>query len=127
MRTQDYNGNGPMYYAVSMDNGYTWTEPKVFSSFGVLPQLLSLPCGVTLATYGCPGVFLRTTGDPEGLVWEDEITIIDHEYTCAYTSMCAVSDTEVLLAYSDFICPDAEGVLHKTVLVRKLEVIPNED
>lgn len=126
MRTQDYNGNGPMYYCTSTDNGYTWSEPKVFSSLGVLPQLLTLDCGVTLATYGRPGVFLRTTGDPAGLEWEEEITIVDHEYTCAYTGMCAISDTEVLLAYSDFIYPDADGVPHKTVLVRKLEVIPDE-
>ncbi len=124
MRTQDYNGNGPMYYAVSMDNGYTWTEPKVFSKLGVLPQLVTLNSGVTLATYGRPGVFLRTTSDPNGLQWEEEITILDHEYTCAYTSMLAISDTEVLLAYSDFIYPDAEGVPHKTVLVRKIEIVP---
>ncbi len=126
MRTQDGNGNGPMYYAVSSDNGYTWTKPKVFSRFGVLPQIVTLNSGITIAAYGRPGVVVRTTSDPNGMEWDDEITIVDHADTCANTGMMAISDTEVLLAYSDFVYPDADGIPHRTVLVRKLEVIPNE-
>ncbi len=123
MRTEQDKLNGPMYYSVSSDRGYTWSHPKVFSSFGVRPRMLTLGCGVILASYGRPGVCVRTTADRDGIVWNDEIAIVDHEYTCGYTGMISLSDTEALLIYSDCIYPDSSGVERKTVLARKIEII----
>ncbi len=122
MRTTDQRGIGPMYCCISSDRGYTWPKPEKFSSLGVRPRMLTLGCGVVLASYGRPGVVLRTTADREGIEWNDEITIVGHEYTCGYTALVPLSDTEALMVYSDFIYPDANGVERKTVLASRIEI-----
>lgn len=67
---------GPSYLVRSADGGLTWSEPKVFDKMGVMPCLCRLDCGVTLASYGRPGVFVRATSDPSGLEWDAPIEII---------------------------------------------------
>ena len=42
MRTSDGNGIGPLYLVRSVDYCRTWSEPKVFDTFGKWPQLLTL-------------------------------------------------------------------------------------
>lgn len=49
------SGSGlPSYISYSSDKGETWSKPYKFSDIGVDPQLLTLDCGVTLASFGRP-------------------------------------------------------------------------
>ena len=123
MRTQDGNGQGPSYITFSHDEGRTWEKPQIFDDLGVLPQLCTLGCGVTLSSYGRPGIFIRATDDPTAHVWQDRLTVLEHQYTCAYTRFLPLNDTTALFFYTDFIYPDDDGVKHKTVLCRKVEVV----
>ncbi|MBT7860195.1 MAG: exo-alpha-sialidase [Gemmatimonadetes bacterium] len=126
LRTTDANGMGPMYVCHSSDRAQTWSTPMLFDDCGVWPALVTLGNGVTLAAYGRPGLYLRATRDPSGRVWGDRDTVVapvaSQQDTCSYSDLIALSDHEVLLAYSDFNHPDAEGRPCKTILVRKLTV-----
>ena len=100
-------GTTPSYYVHSLDNCKTWSKPRVFDEFGVLPQILSLPCGVTIATYGRPGVRIRATSDPSCHNWENPIDLplsnsSEWNKSCGYTSLLPLTDTTALLADSDF-------------------------
>ena len=115
----------PSYYARSTDHGKTWTKPEIFDKVGVLPQLLTLGCGVTLASYGRLGVYLRATSDETGLCWEDPIDLdvpMNGQGSCCYTSMIALDDTTALIAYSHFQYPDSDGIPKKTLLLRRISV-----
>lgn len=117
--------NVPSYYARSTDHGKTWSKPEIFDKVGVFPQLLTLGCGVTLASYGRLGVYLRATSDETGLCWEDPIDLnvpMNGEGSCCYTSMLALDDNNALVAYSHFQYPDSDGIPKKTLLVRKIKV-----
>jgi hypothetical protein len=117
-------GSGrPSYITRSTDQCKTWSEPKVFDSVGVLPQILTLDCGVTLATYGRPGIFVRATGDPSGLNWEKPISVLLQGGSCCYTSMLPLDDHTALMVYSDQGYPNANGEPVRTVLVRTISVI----
>lgn len=125
MRTGSYT---PSYLARSTDDGRSWSKPVLFDRCGVLPQLLHLPCGVTLASYGRPGLFVRATDDPSGMRWEAPIELMpyDAEQTfkssCSYTDLLEVDDRTALMAYTDFKVDDGTGTLRKTVLVRTIHV-----
>lgn len=123
--------NTPSYIAHSYDGGTTWTEPERFDRIGVFPQLLTLDCGVTLASYGRPGVFLRATDDPHGKEWDDPIEILPFipldTWTwgcdsCSYTGLLPLDERTAMLAYSDFRLKDEEGKERKCLLVRKIHV-----
>ena len=123
----------PSYIVYSYDEGKTWTEPKLFDKLGVFPSILTLGCGVTVASYGRLGVFLRMTDDPSAKVWDDPITMeltIDREdkkfRSCSYTSLLPLSDTSFLLSYSDFHYPSVDGKQTKTLLARKVTLLPKK-
>jgi hypothetical protein len=42
--------------------------------------------------------------------------------TCSYSDLLAVSDSEVLIAYSDFNVPNAAGQPCKSIMVRKISI-----
>lgn len=125
----------PMLITRSTDSGHTWSDPKEFDFTGVWPALLTLPCGVTLATYGRPGLFLRATRDPACLQWEDRIELIHSDRvpnkpgsvvnmaTCSYTDLIPLDDHTAGLAYSDFTVPDETGTPRKTMMVRTVRCI----
>ena len=118
----------PSYFARSTDHGKTWSKPAIFDQVGVLPQLLPFRCGVTLASYGRPGVYLRASADETGLCWEDPIDLGVPKISrgsCCYTSMIALDDTGALVAYSHFQYPDSDGIPKKTLLIRKIRVTKN--
>jgi len=124
-------GSGqPCYMARSIDNCKTWSTPTVFDRLGVLPQIMTLGCGVTVATYGRPGVFVRATGDATGQLWLDPIEIKLHSpsayssQSCCYTRLIAIDDYTALMTYTDFNYPDENGVARKTVLVRTIKIVP---
>lgn len=132
----------PLYFSRSTDGGKNWSEPTVFDKFGVWPSLCVLPCGVTLASYGRPGFFIRATDAPDGLSWEEPIMLLSTELkedayeipccepswpcewrsTCSYSDIIALDDNTALVIYTDFYYPDENGVPRKTVLCRKITV-----
>ena len=126
MRTHDGLGVGPMYWSRSLDNGRSWSQPNVFDDCGVWPRLLTLNNSVTLAAYGRPGFYVRSTADPSGLEWEPRVVVVEPvevgRNTCSYSGLIALDDHTALLAYSDFNYPDPQGQKRKTILARTLTV-----
>lgn len=126
----------PMVFTRSTDGGRTWSEPVAFDYTGVWPAILTLKCGVTLATYGRPGLYLRATEDPACMNWEKPIELIHSDRvpnkpgsvvnmaTCSYTDMIALDDHTALLAYSDFTVKDENGTPRKTMMARMIRCFP---
>lgn len=118
----------PMLITRSVDGGNTWTEPEYFDFTGVWPALLTLKCGVTMATYGRPGLFLRATADPACKTWEAPIELIHSNRqpnkpgsvvnmaTCSYTDLIPLDEHTAGLAYSDFTVKDENGIPRKTMM-----------
>ncbi len=124
----------PSYITRSRDNCRTWEHPSRFDECGVLPQLLPLDCGVTLASYGRAPIYVRATGDPAGLDWQEHIHIpVTTEdvpgsttlHSCGYTSLLALDDHTALFAYSDFTLPGPDGTPMKSLLARRITVVPD--
>lgn len=117
----------PCYITRSTDNCRTWSKPVPFGKVGVLPQIQALPCGVTLAVFGRPELFIRASADPSGLEWDEpieiELTPDTSDRSCYYTKMLPLDDSSVLLIYTDFNYPDENGKKQKTVLVRKVSAV----
>lgn len=119
------------YIVRSTDGCRTWTKPAKFDDFGVLPQIMTLPCGVTLAAYGRPRLRIRATADPSGMTWEDPITVplsaseeTSMWYTsCFYTHFLPVDDNSVLWIYTDFQNLNEDGEPAKAIMVRKVTVV----
>ena len=130
------SGEGfPCYYSYSLDKGQSWNSPQAFADVGVDPQLLTLDCGVTLASYGRPGIFIRATDDPACLSWKvaKRIALSEENIetpslsSCCYTSLVMIDKYTALLAYSDFNYPALDSSIAsdaniKTILVRKIHV-----
>lgn len=128
IRTECGSGYGNSYVCYSYDYGKTWTKPVYFDDCSVRPRLLTLKCGVTLATFGRPGAYLRATNDPEGKVWQDKIEIVSKLpvgvcNTCANSDLIDLSDNSALIVYSHFNYMGEDGEKHKTILCRKIEVV----
>jgi hypothetical protein len=117
----------PLYTSRSTDNGKTWSKPVVFDNLGVWPALLTLKNGVTLASYGRPGLYIRATNDPAGRSWGSRVTVVNPgawgKDTCSYSDLIALNDHSALIVYSDFKYPDEQGQPRKTILVRKVTVV----
>lgn len=121
----------PSFITRSTDKCKTWSPLKVFDDCGVLPQILTLPCGVTLSTYGRPVLKVRATADPAAMEWQDPIELdlyamkMPHyiNRSCFYTRMVPLSDTSVLMIYTDFQYPNKDGEGVKTVLTRTITVV----
>ena len=118
---------GTLYLVRSTDKGRSWSAPIPFDDRGVWPQLLTLKCGVTLASYGRPGFFIRATDDPACLSWEERIRLVEdgtkmHKSTCSYSDMIALDEHTAGLVYTDFTVKDDSGVARKTVLFRTVTV-----
>ena len=128
----------PSYIARSTDGCKTWSTPKIFDTNGVLPQILTLKSGVTIASYGRPIMKIRATSDPLGVDWEDPTVLPltvsadpdenkkpwgKRQQSCFYTGLLATGDTSALLIYSDFHYPNPDGVQVKSILVRKIKVV----
>ncbi len=123
MRTQDSNGNGPSYVCYSRDNGLHWNVPEIFDDLGVWANLLTLECGVTLASYGRPGVYIRATSDPAGKKWDPRIRILDPETpSCSYTGIAATGDRSAVMVYSHFNYRGGDGIPRKTIFARAMEI-----
>lgn len=129
----------PMYMLRSTDMGKTWSKPEVFAQSGVLPRLVSLPCGVTLLCYARPGMYVAVTED--GYDWE-KFTLIEpsdrshlandpietptwHQWdgACGNPGIIPIDENSAMIFYGDFYYPDEHGIKRKTILCRKLTVV----
>ncbi|HOX05942.1 MAG TPA: sialidase family protein [Planctomycetota bacterium] len=122
MRTQDGTGQGALLSARSTDGGRTWSRPAVFDDLGVMPKLLVLKNGTTLAAYGRPGLYVRASADPAGKEWRPRVEIVKGDATCSYCDLLPLGPDRALIAYSDFKWPDQTGAKRKTILVRTITV-----
>ena len=128
MRTCDVTAEDrPMYYSRSTDNGKTWSAPKVFDTFGIWPTFVRLKNGVTLLSYGRPGVFIRGSADPAGLKWTDKFTILDSQNNSdCNVGMAAIDDDTAIIVYSSFNHPvdsgNSSSETTKTILARTISV-----
>ncbi len=121
--------NNPSYIVRSTDNCQTWSKPEKFNDCGVLPQLLTLDCGVTLASYGRPRLYVSASNDPAGETWKRAKQIplsggSGMQASCFYTYLLRVDATTALLVYSDFQLPNEDGQPRKSILVREIKVYP---
>lgn len=120
----------PCYITRSTDLCQTWSDPVEFDTIGVFPQLLTLDCGVTLATYGRPNMKLRATSDPTGLTWKPPMNLDSllaggmEDTSCYYTDLLALDEYTALWIYSDFMYPNENGTPVKSIITRTITVIP---
>ena len=124
-------GDGkPSYWVRSTNNCESWSYPKKFDDIGVLPQMVTLGSGVTIATYGRPYMRIRATADPTGKTWQEGMTFDmysgENNASCYYTDLLALDDTHALWIYSDFKYPNADGVLVKSIITRVITVVFDE-
>ena len=117
-----------LWINTSNDDGHTWNKPWVLNVFGVEPELLTLDNGVTVVSYGRPGVALRFCGDAKGVAWSDPYFVrlsggsAGADTSCGYTKLLATGPDRFLIIYSDFFHRDDEWVLHKAIKVREVRV-----
>ena len=120
----------PCYWARSTNKCKSWSVIKKFDDIGVLPQMVTLDCGVSIATYGRPYMRIRATSDPTGKTWQPAQTFDmysgENNSSCYYTDLLALDDTHALWIYSDFKYPNADGVPVKSIIVRVITVVFDE-
>ena len=125
LRVTDGVGVAPSYISYTKDGGASWSDPEYFDDRGVLPQSTLLENGVVLAGYGRPGLFVRPYFEGK---WFDRVAVVEpgdlHTDTCSYCSIEPISGDTALIIYSKFQYPDEKGMPRKTILCRKVTVIP---
>ena len=135
---------GPMYFTRSTDGGVTWEPLRIFDTCGVIPQMCRLACGVTLAVYGRPGIFVRISEDPSGIVWQDPVEVMTPtdrtklgnapgrpgqtrfhawEGSCCNMGLAVIDDRRAVISYSDFYVPDETGVKRKGCFTHVVEIL----
>lgn len=127
MRTTDALGNSPMYFSHSADQGATWSQPRAFTSTGVLPKLLRLDNGVIVLASGRPGVQIRFSHDGRGEEWTEPFEMLPFEnedvVSCGYTQFLATGPDSFLVVYSDFKYRNENNEERKAIKVREIKVI----
>jgi hypothetical protein len=120
----------PLYLARSGDDGRTWSAPEQIAEAGVFPNILTLGCGVSVISFGRPGMWLMFSGDGAGRQWGNRRTLVEPDpqsncaATCGYSSMEALDARRFLVAHSIFRHIDAGGRPRKAIVVREVSVAP---
>lgn len=115
----------PSFITRSTDECKTWSKPKYFDRrLGVFPQVVTLDCGVTIASYGRPGIFVKATADERGIDWQEPVDV-NIPVTCSYTGIVAIAENKALLVYSDFVYPrkDDPTKTAKSILLKEITVV----
>jgi hypothetical protein len=68
----------PSYITRSTDQGKTWSKPVRFDDVGVMPRTCQMGDAI-LAIYGRPGIYVRGTTDPAGMVWDAPVEVMTGE------------------------------------------------
>ena len=120
-----------MMMTFSQDIGKTWEEAislDQLGSFGVMPCLITLECGVMVLSYGRPGVWLSFSLNGTGREWTKPVCVIEgdpkrnREATDGYTTMLSIGPNQLLLTYTNFNHIDDQGNQRKAIMVRKLTI-----
>ena len=122
MRSDEGKDPRNLFISISKDDGFTWSKPYVLNHFGVEPELLTLENGVTVVSYGRPGVELRFSYDGNGEKWTKPYIIYPRQTTCGYTKLWATGPDRFLIIYSDFDHKDNEGEIHKAIKVKEVQI-----
>lgn len=122
---------GVMYLAQSYDDGKTWSRPRTVNPFGVYPRLLTLENGITVMSFGRPGVNMLFNADGRGERWQG-LTLLVNEgqrftRTSGYTGMVPTGPDSFIIVYDQFDYPNAQGQPRKTILVRAGTIPCNPD
>jgi hypothetical protein len=121
-----------MVITFSKDRGKTWEKPTdlkdPLGDFGVMPDLLTLECGVMALSYGRPGVSLSFSLDGLGRKWTKPVAVVPgshkdiHRDSDGYTGMVPLGPKRFLLAYQKMRHKDERGKVRKAMLVRQVTV-----
>ena len=112
---------------------YAGLKGWLFDDVGVWPILTKLGNGTVLASYGRPGLYVRTLSaqaiaeerfEPEH--WGEPVPVVPpgalQTETCSYSDLSAIDDDTAMIAYSDFNVPDDEGQPRKSIMVREVSI-----
>ena len=122
MRSDEGKDPRNLFISISKDDGFTWSKPCILNHFGVEPELLTLENGVTVVSYGRPGVELRFSYDGNGEKWTKPYIIYPRQTTCGYTKLWATGPDRFLIIYSDFDYKDNEGEIRKAIKVKEVQI-----
>lgn len=89
----------PMEYAISTDDGYTWSTPVSLDVNGVSPRLVKLDDGRIALSYGRPNIYLMIA-DANGGNWSSPFLVYEGS-GCGYTGLTKAPDGHLLLTYSE--------------------------
>lgn len=107
------DGYLPMYQCWSDNDGATWSEMIPFGADGVFPAMVVLDNGVTVCTYGRPGVHVAFS-ENGGKRWSNRTCLFDvHvsndgrsirdreicERSCCYTDVMQIAPNRALIVY----------------------------
>lgn len=105
------NGHKPLYQSRSKDNGKTWSVPALLQGMpigstpkddlneGVDPDLLMMPNGVLVLSYGRPNLHLAFSASGNGDDWSNIITTVTETPQCktsAYSNLVPVASDQLL-------------------------------
>lgn len=138
-----YHGDkewAPSYITRSTDNGKTWSKPVRFDDLGVMPRTCQMGDAI-LAIYGRPGIYVRGTTDPAGMVWDDPVEVMTkedrsglmneppvrpnfHQWvgSCCNCDIHALDDDHAIIVYSDFYHLCEDGVRRKSIKTRLVTI-----
>ena len=126
----------PSYITRSTDQGKTWSKPVRFDDVGVMPRTCQMGDAI-LAIYGRPGIYVRGTTDPAGMVWDAPVEVMTgedrsglmneppvrpnfHQWagSCCNCDIHALDEKHAIIAYSDFYHLCEDGVRRKSIKTR---------
>ena len=108
----------PMAYAISRDDGATWSQPRSMACPGVLPDIALLPDGTVVLLSGRPGVYVRLAS-ADGMTWSQPVFLFGGA-GCANSAMQMDADGTLVIAYteSDFCGHEYPGATNYVKMLR---------
>lgn len=93
--------SSPMILVRSTDGGRTWSEPRNLNHPGVCPQLLRLPNGVLVASYGTrSSMHIIASWDGRGEEWTKPLVIYEGQ-TGGYSNLQVLGDDRFRVCYQE--------------------------
>ena len=93
--------SSPMILVRSKDGGRTWSEPRKLNHPGVCPQLLRLPNGFLVASYGMrTHVHVIACWDGRGKEWTKPLVIYQGQ-TGGYSNLQVLGDNRFRICYQE--------------------------